>query len=53
MFQEVDDIVTYLIVTGNDDITIRAAQRMMHREGLHTTVTFVLEIWGVNIVTNT
>ena len=49
----VDYIVTYLVVTCDDESTIRAAQRVMHRRGFHATVAFVLDIGGVNVVTST
>ena len=53
MFCDVNDFVTYLTVTCNDDTAIRAAHCMMHRKRLHTIVTLVLEIRGVHVVTIT
>ena len=48
-----DDIFTYLIVMCDDKTAVRSAQRLTHRKGLHATITLVLEIRGVNVVTNT
>ena len=47
------DLVTYLIVTCNDDTDVRVAQRVIHRKYLYVTVTFFGDIREVNIVTST
>ena len=52
LFLEVDDLIMYLIVTCDNKTSIRAAQCMLHRKGLHSTVAFVLEVRGVNVITS-
>ena len=47
---EVDDLITSIIVTCDDETVIRAYQHMTQRNNLHTTVVFFLEIGGVNVV---
>ena len=51
MFCEVYDIVAYLIMTCDDDLSVRAAHHMTYQKGLHSTIVFVLEVRGVNVVT--
>ena len=46
------DLVTYLIVTCDENNSVREAQRVLHQKGLHATVAFVLEVRGINIVTS-
>ena len=48
----VDDFVTYLVVTSDGESTIREDQSVTQQKGLHTTVVFVLEIGWVNFVTS-
>ena len=50
---EVDNIITYIIVTCDDKISVREAHRVMHQNGLYVTVAFVLEVWGFIVVTST
>ena len=51
LYCEMDDIVTYLIVTCNDKIYVSTVQCVMHQRGLHATIVFVLEVRGVNVIT--
>ena len=53
LFCEVDNIVTYLIVAYNYKNSVWAAHRLTHKKGFHATLTFVLEIRGVNVVAST
>ena len=53
LFSEVDDLVTYLIVTFNDKTTVRVDQHVAHQKGLHATVRFFLVIRGVNVLRST
>ena len=48
LFFKVDDIVTYLIGTCNDETVVRETQHAMHQKGLHATVAFVLDVRGFN-----
>ena len=41
---EVDDLITYLIVTCDDKTSVAADKRVTHRKGLHATVTFIMEV---------
>ena len=50
---KVDDPVTYIIVTCNDETYIAASEGAMNQKGLQTTVTFILEVRGINIITST
>ena len=50
---DVDDLVTYLIVTCDDETSVRTAQCVMHRKDFHATAVFVLEVREVNLVTST
>ena len=53
LFCNVDDIVTYIIVTCNEKAAIRVDQRVTHQKHLHATVGLVFEIGGLNVVTST
>ena len=53
MYGEVDDLVTYLIVTCNGNISVAASERVSHRKGLQVTITFFLKVRGVNVITRT
>ena len=46
MSGKVDDLVAYLIVTLYKDTSIDLAHHVMHREGLQSTVTFILKVRG-------
>ena len=46
----VDDIFTYLIVTCDDETSVRVSQRVLHQKGLHATAAFVLVVRWVNVV---
>ena len=48
LYYEVDDIVTYLIVTCDDKKSVRSAQHVTHQKGLHATATSLLEVSGPN-----
>ena len=48
-----DDLVTYLIVTCSDKNFVMEAHRVTHRNSLHATVAFVLEVMGATVVTST
>ena len=48
---EVYDLVTYIVVTCNDETSLAAAESVMHRKFLQATVTFVLKVRGVKIIT--
>ena len=50
---EVDDLVTYLIVTLYDETSVSAAERVTLREGLQATVTFIIKVKGVIAITST
>ena len=50
LFCEVDDLVTNIIVTCNDETAIREDQCVTDRAILHATDTLVLDIGGVNVV---
>ena len=50
---EVDNIVTYLIVTCYDETFVSAADRVRQRKFLQATVTFILKVKGVNDIINT
>ena len=50
---EVDDLVMYLIVTCDDNTSVRADQRMTYQKGLHATAAFLLQVKGVNTVSST
>ena len=48
-----DDLVTYLIVAGDDKTSVATAEIVTHRSGLHATVKFILEVRGVIVITRT
>ena len=50
---EVDDLVTYLIVTCNCETSVAAAERMIHQKGQYATVISILEVWVFNVITST
>ena len=50
---KVDDIVTYPIVKCDEETSVAAAERVMHRKGLKATVKFILNIRWVNGITST
>ena len=50
-YGEVDDLVTYIIVTCNGDTSVSAADHVTHRKGLQETVIFYLKVRGVNVIT--
>ena len=53
MSSKVDDLVTYPIVTCDDETSVAAAERVMHRKGLQATVKFILNVRWVNGITST
>ena len=46
LYCKVDDLVTYLIVTCNDDTPVSVYERVTHQKGLHATVAFLLGVRG-------
>ena len=50
---KVDDLVTYLIVTWDDETSVATAECVMHRKGLQATVKFILNVRWVNGITST
>ena len=48
-----DDIITYLVLTCNDETSISAAKRVTQRKGLQAIVTFILKFRRVNVITST
>ena len=53
MSVEVDNLVTYLIVICNNKTSSDAAERVMCRKVLQVTITFILNVRGVNVLTIT
>ena len=50
---KVDDIVNHFVMTRNDETPVIAVNPEKHGKGLISTITFFLEVRGVNIVTCT
>ena len=48
-----DEIVTYFIVTFDEEYAILAIKCVMYIEGLGTTVTFFLEVGGGEVIAGT
>ena len=48
-----DDLVTYPIVTCDEETSVAAAERVMHRKGLQETVKYILNIRWVNGIAST
>ena len=48
-----DDLVTYLIVTYDNETSVSAAERVMHQKGLYAIAIFILEVRVVNVLTIT
>ena len=53
LYCKVDDLVTYLIVTWDDETSVATAECVMHRKGLQATVKFILNVRWVNGITST
>ena len=53
MYGRVDDLVTYLIVTYNNETSVAAAECVTHQKVLHATATFILKIRGIIVITST
>ena len=51
MSVEADDIITYLVVKYNAETSAAAADCVMHRNGLHATVIFILDGRGDRVIT--
>ena len=45
-----DDLVTYLIVTCNENTSIDSYYLVTHIKRLQATVTFLVKVSGVNII---
>ena len=50
---ELDYLVTYIIVTCNDDTSVATAELVTHRKGLQDKITFILKVGEVNVITST
>ena len=53
MTGELDYLVTYIIVTCNDDTSVATAELVTHRKGLQDKITFILKVGEVNVITST
>ena len=47
---EVDDFITYLIVTCDYKTSVSSSEHVTNRKGLQATVAFPLEDRGVNVI---
>ena len=50
---EVDDLVTYIILKLNNKIFVAAADSVTHRKVLQAPITFTLKVGEVNVTTCT
>ena len=48
---EVDDLVTCIILTCNENSLAAAADSVKHRKGLQATITFTLKVGEVDVTT--
>ena len=48
-----DNLVTYLIVTFNDETSVAASDHVTHRKGQQETVAFILQVGRVTIIKST
>ena len=46
------DLITYIVVTCDGDISVSVAERVMHKNGLQETVTIILKAVGANNITS-
>ena len=53
LYSEVDDLVPYPIVMCDEETSVAAAERVMHKKGLQATVKFILNVRWVNGITST
>ena len=53
MSGEADTIITYLIVTYDDETSVAESERATHQKGLQATVTFILKVRRVNVIAST
>ena len=53
MSGDVDDLVTYFIMTCNDNTSVDKTDCVTHIKGLQEIVTFFLKVMGVNFITST
>ena len=51
MSGNVDNIVTYIVVTIDEKISVSAAELVTHRKVHQETITFSLKLRGVNVIT--
>ena len=49
---KVDYLIRYLIVIFYEETFITAAEHVTHQNYLHATITFILEVRGVNFITS-
>ena len=50
---EMDNLVTYLIVEYDDETSIAEDESVTHQKGLYATITFILGVRGDKIITIT
>ena len=50
LYGKLNDLATYLVVTCNDETSVAAAERVMHRKGLQANVTFSLKFRAFNVI---
>ena len=50
---KMDDLVTYIIVTCDDDTYVDAAKRLTHRKGPQATIKFLLKVRRFNVIPST
>ena len=53
LYEEVDDLVMYIIVTCDENASVAAADRVMHRNNLQANIKFIFKVRSVNIITRT
>ena len=50
---KMDDLVTYIIVTCDDDTYVDASKGLTHRKGPQATIKFLLKVRGFNVISST
>ena len=50
MYMEVNDLVTYIIGTYDDKISVPATDQMKRRNSLQENITFILNVKGVHVI---
>ena len=51
LYGKIDYLVTYLILTCNDNISVYADEHVIHRKGPQEIIAFILKVRGVNVIT--